>query len=85
MKDNPANSLWRQSHVELVVGPVCLLISYHELVQLVLIIGYTIDSDFDVSIEWFDTMTIDVVLVTSPIVQVWMLYAVAILVIDVPK
>ena len=74
--------------MELVVGLdslVCLLISYHELVQLVLIIGYTIDSDFDVSIEWFDTMTIDVVLVTSPIIQVWMLYAVAILVTDVPK
>ena len=73
--------------MELVVGLVCLLISYHELVQLdfVLIIGYIIDSDFDVSIERFDTMTIDVVLVTSPIIQVWMLYAVAILVIDVPK
>ena len=73
--------------MEFVVGLVCLLISYHELVQLdfVLIIGYIIDSDFDVSIERFDTMTIDVVLVTSPIIQVWMLYAVAILVIDVPK
>ena len=73
--------------MELVVGLVCLLISYHELVQLdfVLIIGYIIDSDFDVSIERFDTMTIDVVLVTSPIIQVWMLYAVAILVTDVPK
>ena len=76
--------------MEFVVGLdslVCLLISYHELVQLefILIKGYTIDSDFDVSIEWFDTMTIDVVLVTSPIIQVWMLYAVAILVTDVPK
>ena len=74
--------------MELVVGLdslACLLISYHEFVQLELIKGYTIDSDFDVSIEWFDTMTIDVVLVTSQIVQVWMLYAVAILVIDVPK
>ena len=73
--------------MELVVGLVCLLISYHELVQLdfVLIIGYIIDSDFDVSIERFDIMTIDVVLVTSPIIQVWMLYAVAILVTDVPK
>ena len=70
MKDNPANSLWRQSHVELVVGLdslVCLLISYHEIVQLefILIKGYIIDSSFDVSIVWFDTMTIDVVLVTS--------------------
>ena len=74
--------------MELVVGLdslVCLLISYHELVQLVLIKGYTIDSDFDVSIEQFDTMTFDVVLVTSPIIQVWMLYAVAILVTNVPK
>ena len=76
--------------MELVVGLdslVCLLISYHELVQLdfVLIKGYTIDSSFDVSIEWFDTMTIDVVLVTSPIIQVWMLYAVAILVTNVLK
>ena len=76
--------------MELVVGLdslVCLLISYHEIVQLdfVLIKGYIIDSDFDVSIVWFDTMTIDVVLVTSPIIQVWMLYAVAILVTDVPK
>ena len=73
--------------MEFVVGLVCLLISYHELVQLdfVLIIGYIIDSDFDVSIERFDTMTIDVVLVTSPIIQVWMLYAVAILVTDIPK
>ena len=56
--------------MELVVGfdsLVCLLISYHEIVQLdfVLIKGYTIDSSFDVSIVWFDTMTIDVVLVTS--------------------
>ena len=74
--------------MELVVGLdslVYLLISYHELVEFVLIKGYIIDSDFDVSIERFDTMTIDVVLVTSPIVQVWMLYAVAILVTDVPK
>ena len=76
--------------MELVVGLdslVCLLISYLEIVQLdfVLIKGYIIDSDFDVSIVWFDTMTIDVVLVTSPIIQVWMLYAVAILVIDIPK
>ena len=74
--------------MELVVGLdslVCLLISYYELVEFVLIKGYTIDSDFDVSIERFDTMTIDVVLVTSPIIQVWMLYAVAILVTDVPK
>ena len=74
--------------MELVVGLdslVCLLISYHELVDFVLIKGYIIDSDFDVSIEWFDIMTIDVVLVTSPIVQVWMLYAVAILVTNVPK
>ena len=76
--------------MELVVGLdslVCLLIFYHEIVQLdfVLIKGYTIDSSFDVSIEWFDTMTIDVVLVTSPIIQVWMLYAVAILKTDVPK
>ena len=74
--------------MDLVVGLdslVCLLISNHEFVDFVLIKGYTIDSDFDVSIEWFDTMTIDVVLVTSPIVQVWMLYAVAILVTDVPK
>ena len=73
--------------MELVVGLVCLLISYHEIVQLdfVLIKGYTIDSDFDVSIERFDTMTIDVVLVTSPIIQVWMLYAVAILKTDIPK
>ena len=76
--------------MELVVGLdslVCLLIFYHEIVQLdfVLIKGYTIDSSFDVSIEWFDTMTIDVVLVTSPIIQVWMLYAVAILKTDIPK
>ena len=76
--------------MEFVVGLdslVYLLISYHELVQLefILIKGYTIDSDFDVSIEWFDTMTIDVVLVTSPIIQVWMLYAVAILVTNVLK
>ena len=76
--------------MELVVGLdslVCLLISYHEIVQLdfVLIKGYNIDSSFDVSIVWFDTMTIDVVLVTSPIIQVWMLYAVAILVTDVLK
>ena len=74
--------------MELVVGLdslVSLLISYHELVEFILIKGYTIDSDFDVSIEWFDIMTIDVVLVTSPIVQVWMLYAVAILVTNVPK
>ena len=74
--------------MDLVVGLdslVCLLISYHELVDFVLIKGYIIDSDFDVSIERFDTMTIDVVLVTSPIIQVWMLYAVAILVTDVPK
>ena len=74
--------------MEFVVGLdslVCLLISYHELVEFVLIKGYIIDSDFDVSIERFDTMTIDVVLVTSPIIQVWMLYAVAILVTDVPK
>ena len=74
--------------MELVVGLdslVYLLISYHELVDFVLIKGYTIDSDFDVSIERFDTMTIDVVLLTSPIIQVWMLYAVAILVTDVPK
>ena len=71
--------------MDLVVGFVCLLISYLELVQLVLIKGYIIDSDFDVSIERFDTISIDVVLVTSPIIQVWMLYAVAILVTDVPK
>ena len=74
--------------MELVVGLdslVCLLISSYELVDFVLIKGYTIDSDFDVSIERFDTMTIDVVLVTSPIIQVWMLYAVAILVTDGPK
>ena len=76
--------------MELVVGLdslVCLLISYHELVQLefILIKGYIIDSDFDVSIERFDTMTIDVVLVPSPIIQVWMLYTVAILVTDVQK
>ena len=74
--------------MDLVVGLdslVYLLISYHELVDFVLIKGYIIDSDFDVSIEWFDTMTIDVVLVTSPIIQVWMLYAVAILKTDVPK
>ena len=74
--------------MDLVVGLdslVYLLISYHELVDFVLIKGYIIDSDFDVSIERFDTMTIDVVLVTSPIIQVWMLYAVAILVTDVPK
>ena len=54
--------------MELVVGLdslVCLLISSYELVDFVLIKGYTIDSDFDVSIERFDTMTIDVVLVTS--------------------
>ena len=58
--------------MELVVGLdslVSLLISYHELVEFILIKGYTIDSDFDVSIEWFDTMTIDVVLVPSPIIQ----------------
>lgn len=74
--------------MDLVVGLdslVCLLISYHEFVEFILIKGYTIDSDFDVSIEWFDTMTIDVVLLTSPIIQVWMLYAVTILVTDVPK
>ena len=54
--------------MDLVVGLdslVYLLISYHELVDFVLIKGYIIDSDFDVSIERFDTMTIDVVLVTS--------------------
>ena len=54
--------------MEFVVGLdslVCLLISYHELVEFVLIKGYIIDSDFDVSIEWFDTISIDVVLVTS--------------------
>ena len=74
--------------MELVVGLdslVCLYIFYHEHVEFILIKGYTIDSDFDVSIEWFDTITIDVVLVTSPIIQVWMLYAVTILVTDVPK
>ena len=74
--------------MDLVVGLdslVYLLISYHELVDFVLIKGYIIDSDFDVSIERFDTMTIDVVLVTSPIIQVWMLYAVAILKTDVLK
>ena len=46
--------------MEFVVGLdslVCLLISYHELVEFVLIKGYIIDSDFDVSIEQFDTST----------------------------
>ena len=74
--------------MDLVVGLdslVYLLISYHELVDFVLIKGYTIDSDFDVFIERIDTMTIDDVLVTSPIIQVWMLYAVAILKTDIPK
>ena len=71
--------------MDLVVGFVCLLISYHEFVEFVLIKGYAIDSDFNVSIERFDTMTIDVVLVTSPIIQVWMLYAVGILLTDVSK
>ena len=88
MKDNPANSHWRQSHIKLVVGLdslVCLYIFYHEHVEFILIKGYTIDSDFDVFIERIDTMTIDDVLVTSPIIQVWMLYAVAILKIDVLK
>ena len=74
--------------MEFVVGLdslVYLLISSYELVDFVLIKGYTIDSDFDVFIERIDTMTIDDVLVTSPIIQVWMLYAVAILVTDIPK